>query len=81
MLNSLMYRLSYYRFDETTTGYGKPKGWDTVRNVEMGYKGFKLEYFEEAFTSENWIVRIYRKKPRSPREGLKVHIFLIFLNV
>lgn len=64
MLNSLMYSLSYYRFDETQTAYQKPNGWDTVRNVEMGRKNIKLNHFEEAFTSENWIVRIFRKKPR-----------------
>ncbi|KAL4472384.1 hypothetical protein ABPG74_018333 [Tetrahymena malaccensis] len=70
MLNSLMFRLSFYRFDEIQTAYQKPKGWDNVRNQEVGLKKFKLEYFEEAFTSENWIVRIYRRKPRKNREGI-----------
>jgi dolichyl-diphosphooligosaccharide--protein glycosyltransferase len=37
----------------------------------MGRKNIKLTHFEEAFTSENWIVRIFRKKPRQNREGLK----------
>ena len=36
MLNSLMYRLSYYRFDEVMTAYDKPAGYDTVRSYEMG---------------------------------------------
>jgi len=58
------------RFDEIMTAYQKPKGWDNVRNQEVGLKKFKLEYFEEAFTSENWIVRIYRRKPRKNREGV-----------
>ena len=31
MLSSLMYRLSYYRFDEVKTAYDKPEGFDTVR--------------------------------------------------
>jgi len=65
-----MYRLSFYRFDEVQTAYGKPTGYDTVRNTEIGYKGFKVENFEEAFTSENWMVRIFRRKPRKNREGL-----------
>lgn len=62
MLNSLMYKLSYYRFDEMQTSYGQPKGYDTVRQYVMGNKNFKLQHFEEAYTSENWIVRIFRKK-------------------
>jgi len=36
----------------------------------MGHKGFKLRRFEEAFTSENWIVRIYRVKARENREAV-----------
>lgn len=63
MRDSLMYRLCYYRFDETrTTNYG-PTGFDTVRNAEIGYKGFKLSRFREAYTSERWIVRIYEVLP------------------
>lgn len=33
-------------------------------------KGFKLKRYEEAFTSENWIVRIYKVKPRNSRDGV-----------
>lgn len=29
-----------------------------------------MRRFEEAFTSENWIVRIYRVKPRENRESV-----------
>lgn len=36
MLNCLMYKLSYYRFDEVKTQYNKPAGFDTVRNAEIG---------------------------------------------
>lgn len=36
MKNCLMYKLCYYRFDEVTTQQGKPTGFDTVRNVEIG---------------------------------------------
>lgn len=39
-------------------------GYDRVRNVEIGNKNFELNKLEEAFTSEHWLVRIYRvKKP------------------
>jgi dolichyl-diphosphooligosaccharide---protein glycosyltransferase len=63
MKNCLMYKLCYYRFDEVTTSQGKPTGWDTVRNAEIGHKGFKLNHFREAYTSERWIVRIYEVMP------------------
>lgn len=61
---SLLYKLCYYRFDEMSTVAGQPPGFDRVRNMVVGVKDIKLKYFEEAFTSENWIVRLYRvKKP------------------
>jgi len=62
MLNSLMYKLCYYRFSEVHTDYQRPAGFDRVRNVEIGYKGFGLTYLEEAFTSVHWLVRVYRVK-------------------
>jgi len=66
MLNSLMYKLSYYRFGEQKTDPSKPSGFDRVRNVEIGNKNFKLKYVEEAYTSEHWLVRIYKvKKPNN----------------
>ncbi|KAK1262573.1 Dolichyl-diphosphooligosaccharide--protein glycosyltransferase subunit STT3B [Acorus gramineus] len=60
MLNCLMYKLSYYRFGELTTEYGQPPGYDRARGVEIGNKNVKLEHLEEAFTTSNWIVRIYK---------------------
>ncbi len=36
MLNSLMYRLSYYRFDEKYTSAGRKPGYDLVRKYEIG---------------------------------------------
>jgi dolichyl-diphosphooligosaccharide--protein glycosyltransferase len=62
MLDSLMYKCSYYRFGEMKTDYNQPPGFDRVRHVEIGKKDFKLEYIEEAFTSEHFIVRIYKVK-------------------
>ncbi|CBI35275.3 unnamed protein product, partial [Vitis vinifera] len=67
MLNCLMYKLSYYRFGELQTEYGKPPGYDRARGVEIGNKDIKLEYLEEAFTTSNWIVRIYKVKPPNNR--------------
>lgn len=41
---------------------GKPPGYDRVRNVEIGNKDFELDVLEEAYTTEHWIVRIYKVK-------------------
>ncbi|MBA0747514.1 hypothetical protein Gogos_004425 [Gossypium gossypioides] len=62
MLNCLMYKLSYYRFVETDG-----KGFDRVRQTEIGKKYFKLTHFEEAFTTHHWMVRIYKLKPPKNR--------------
>jgi len=64
LLNCLMYKLSYYRFGEMKTDYRVPAGFDRTRNAEIGHKNFDLTYLEEAYTTEHWLVRIYRvKKP------------------
>lgn len=59
---SLMFKLCYYRFGDFRGGY------DRVRQTEVKEsKSIKLKHFEEAFTSENWIVRIYRVKEPNAR--------------
>lgn len=64
LLNSLMYKLSYYRFGELKLDYRSPAGYDRTRNAVIGNKDFKLTYLEEAYTTEHWLVRVYRvKKP------------------
>lgn len=41
-----------------------PAGYDRTRNAVIGNKDFDLSYLEEAYTTEHWLVRIYRvKKP------------------
>jgi dolichyl-diphosphooligosaccharide--protein glycosyltransferase len=62
LLNCLMYKMCYYRFGEVYTEQGKPSGYDRVRNAEIGNKDFQLDVLEEAYTTEHWIVRIYRVK-------------------
>ncbi|VDD76915.1 unnamed protein product [Mesocestoides corti] len=61
-LNCLLYKMSYYRFWEKYTSSNHPPGYDRVRNAIIGNKDFELTTLEEAFTTENWIVRIYRVK-------------------
>lgn len=67
---SLMYHLCYYRFHEVADRQGGA-AYDRVRQtiISDAYK-LKLKYFEEAFTSENWIVRIYRVKSPDVRGWL-----------
>lgn len=66
MLNCLMYKLSYYRFAESSMD---GKGYDRVRRTEIGRKNFKLTHFEEVFTTHHWMVRIYKLK--SPKNRLR----------
>ncbi|CDW56158.1 STT3 domain containing protein [Trichuris trichiura] len=67
LLNCLMYKLSFFRFGEVQTGLHSPPGFDRTRGVEIGNKNFHLNYLEEAFTSENWLVRIYKVKDLANR--------------
>jgi len=60
LLNCMMYKLCYYKFSGVYTEHGKPTGYDRVRYAEIGNKDFELKHLEEAYTSEHWIVRIYR---------------------
>jgi dolichyl-diphosphooligosaccharide--protein glycosyltransferase len=69
LLNCLMYKLCYYRFGDVYTEGGKPPGYDRVRNVEIGNKDFELDKLEESFTSEHWLVRIYKVK-KMPNRGI-----------
>ncbi|KAK7682916.1 oligosaccharyl transferase stt3 subunit [Cerrena zonata] len=60
MRESLMYKMSYYRFTEL---YGGRDGADRVRNQNIpADMAPELNVIEEAFTSQNWIVRIYKVK-------------------
>jgi dolichyl-diphosphooligosaccharide---protein glycosyltransferase len=62
--NCVAYKLCYYKFGQMQTEYGKPPGYDRARGKEIGKKNFELTTMDEAFTSEHWIVRIYKVKQR-----------------
>jgi dolichyl-diphosphooligosaccharide--protein glycosyltransferase len=51
--------------------YRSPPGYDRTRNSEIGNKNIKLEHLEEAYTTEHWLVRIYRVKNRENRPRIK----------
>ena len=71
MLASTMYKLSYYRFAQATARgpNGEGGGQDRVRGAEIGLKDFSLKYFEEAFTSQHWMMRVYTVKEDPEREA------------
>ncbi|KAI3544383.1 oligosaccharyl transferase STT3 subunit [Colletotrichum paranaense] len=59
MKNSLMYKMSYYNYNSL---FPAGQAQDRVRGVRLPDVGPKLDTVEEAFTSENWIIRIYKVK-------------------
>ncbi|ELU11110.1 hypothetical protein CAPTEDRAFT_179664 [Capitella teleta] len=68
LLNCLMYKLSYYRFGELQLDFRAPPGFDRTRNVEIGNKNFDLHHLEEAYTTEHWLVRIYKVRDLENRQ-------------
>lgn len=64
MLDSLMYKMCYYRYAEQQN-YGMQPGFDRTRNYVIGRKDISFDNMEEAFTSEHWLVRIYRVLPKN----------------
>merc|ERR550532_2302671 len=67
MLNCLMYKLSYYRFGDMQLDFRMPAGYDRTRGAEIGRKDISFKHMEEAFTSEHWLVRIFKVKPLDNR--------------
>ncbi|KAB8207472.1 Oligosaccharyl transferase STT3 subunit-domain-containing protein [Aspergillus parasiticus] len=59
MRNSLMYKMSYYNFNAL---FQQGQAMDRVRGSRLPAEGPQLSTLEEAFTSENWIIRIYKVK-------------------
>jgi hypothetical protein len=50
MLDSLMYRTSFYDFGQVMTEQGRPMGYDRVRQKEIALKDYELQHLQEAFT-------------------------------
>lgn len=66
MLDSLMYKMCYYRFGDIYVDARHPQGYDRTREAVIGDKNVKLKHIEEAYTTSNWLVRIYKvKKPKN----------------
>lgn len=59
MKNSMMYKMSYYNYQ---TMFPPGQATDRVRGSKLPVEGPQLTNVEEAFTSENWIIRLYKVK-------------------
>jgi dolichyl-diphosphooligosaccharide--protein glycosyltransferase len=70
MKNSLLYKMSYYRFNEF---YGGGNAKDNARGEEIPDHKITLSTIDEAYSTENLIVRIYKvKKPDNLGRPLSV---------
>lgn len=63
LYNSLLYKLSYHRFDTVATDREHGRGYDRARRMDVGGRLVDLELFEEVHTSANWLVRLYAVAP------------------
>ncbi|KAL3494122.1 Oligosaccharyl transferase STT3 subunit-domain-containing protein [Aspergillus germanicus] len=59
MRNSLMYKMSYHNYNKL---FPTGQATDRVRGAKLPAESPQLSTLEEAFTSENWIIRIYKVK-------------------
>jgi len=62
MRNSIMHKMCFYRFNEVG-------GFDRVRQASVRDLDIQLNYLEEAFTTEHWMVRIYKVKNEKSHPG------------
>lgn len=53
------YKMSYYNFNKL---FPMGQATDRVRGAKLPAEGPQLSTLEEAFTSENWIIRIFKVK-------------------
>lgn len=64
MSNSMLYKFCYNNFGRYQLHPSYPKGTDFSRMTQVqGVDKIKLTNFREAFSSKNWIVRIYKVLP------------------
>ncbi|WFD02662.1 dolichyl-diphosphooligosaccharide--protein glycotransferase [Malassezia obtusa] len=74
MRDSLMYKMSYHRFNELFAG---GPSMDRVRGSQGPSSSPELSTLDEVFTSQNWLVRIYQVKKEDPlaRRLARAHAF------
>ncbi|KAI9652505.1 MAG: oligosaccharyl transferase stt3 subunit [Trizodia sp. TS-e1964] len=59
MKSSLMYKMSYFNYNSL---FPVGQAQDRVRGSKLPSEGPQLNTLDEAFTSENWIIRIFKVK-------------------
>ncbi|KAI9998391.1 hypothetical protein PInf_002778 [Phytophthora infestans] len=70
MTQSVLYKLSYFEFNQVQSPSAKEGeedpvfGWDMSRRFRIPQRDINLQHFEHVFTSDAWMVRIYRVKKR-----------------
>jgi dolichyl-diphosphooligosaccharide--protein glycosyltransferase len=63
MADSMMFKMCYHNFDRLKIHPNFPDTFDIARQTQIPNVNFKLSQFEEAFTTQHWIMRIYRVMP------------------
>ena len=58
-------------FAEASARQFGQRGMDRVRGTLIGQPDVSLKYFEEVFTSQHWMMRIYRVRDRPLRDATK----------
>lgn len=69
MTESVLYKLSYFEFNQVESPPVREDedpvlGWDMNRRLQIPARDIALQHFEHVFTSDAWMVRIYRVKAR-----------------
>jgi len=62
MTLSMMYHFAYNNFDKFQFHSSLPKGTDIARMARPPTDNLKMTMFEEAYTTKNWIIRMYKVK-------------------
>jgi dolichyl-diphosphooligosaccharide--protein glycosyltransferase len=60
MSNSLIFKMAYTQFHRFVLYPQYGKNFDYTRQIKIDPVQFNLRYFEEAFTSKYWIIRLFR---------------------
>jgi dolichyl-diphosphooligosaccharide--protein glycosyltransferase len=66
--NSTAYKMMFNKWDEYDQGSDVEKGFDRARGYPVKNINAKFSHFEEAFTSREWLVRIYKVKDRPNKD-------------
>ena len=67
-VDSLTYRIAFNRLRDLNN-FGKGLGWDQARSTHIGLKDLSMKHFEEAYTTNSWVIRIFKvKKPQNTED-------------